>query len=197
VIEELQPLRDLRHDVLHDQFASRIQFQVAQARQELRWRAAEKVGQGERAGFSIFNSRFSIGEERQLHGAAHAIEPGAAAIRTRLAALGDVIGGFHAELAQPLRRIVLILVVGLEHPGKDASVPAARRAPAARRVERKVLRIELGKRLARLDVGPRCRKPREDGAALSQEETGALAHPKRSFKRFGRRGQRSEASGQR
>ncbi len=35
MIEELQAFFDLRHDVLHDQFAARIEVQIAQMRQEL------------------------------------------------------------------------------------------------------------------------------------------------------------------
>ena len=93
------------------------------------------------------------GGEVKLHGAADAVEAGAVAFGAGLAVVGHVLGGVDAELAQAGGGIVVVVFVGLEHPGENASVSAARRAPAARGVEREVLRVELGKGFAGLDIG--------------------------------------------
>ena len=63
------------------------------------------------------------------------------------------------------------VVIELEHPRENASVPAARRAPAAWRVEGKMFWVELGEGLAGLDVGARGGEPGKDFAAGREEET--------------------------
>src|SRR5262249_33115659 len=79
------------------------------------------------------------------------------------------------------RVAVLLVVVRLQHPRENPAVSAARRAPPARRIEREILRVELGKTLARFDVGARRREPRENLALFREQKTGSLAETKSVF----------------
>ena len=81
------------------------------------------------------------------------------------------------EKAQSRCRIVLGFLLRNQHPREHPAMAAARGTPAARRIEREVLRIELRKRFARLDVGARGRKPRENLAAFGEQKARALAEP--------------------
>src|SRR5688500_17242113 len=121
----------------------------------------------------------------QLYGAADAVEACAVAFGARVAAVREIVGGIDAEFAQPLRGVVFISRDGkCDHPWRQAAVSAAGRAPATRRLERKVLRIELGEGFAGLDVGACRGEPGKNGAAFGEKETRAFAELQRFLERF-------------
>ena len=170
VVHELQALPDLRDDVAGDEPAALVQVErLAGSPRSCDGRAGDQGGEGERR---------PPAPEVELHGAGDAVEALRRGSRGRgrpPSPRSSMSPGPEAQLAQALRVLVLALVVRLEHPGIDAPVAPAGRAPAPRRIEREVLRIELGEGFPGLDVGPRRREPGEDLARARQEEARALA----------------------
>ena len=169
MIKEAEPLRDLRHDVLHNQAAAGIEFELAQVSEQLRGRGAEQSREGERR----------LLAEVKFDGASDPVDPGAMALGARGAGVGDIFRRVDAERAEPRERIVVV-ALGLQHPGENPAVAATGGTPAARRVEREILGIELGEGLTGLDVGARGREPGQDVAAFGDEEAGAFPHLQRA-----------------
>ncbi len=178
VVEELQALLDLRHDVLRDAAAAFVEIEAAQVREQLGGRGGKQRGQRE---------RWLFAGEVEFDGADDAVEARAAAVGAGRAGLGELVAGLDAEGAQAGGGIVFVVLVGLQHPGEHATVAAAGGAPAARRVVREILRVELGEGLAGLAVGARGGKPREDFPGGREEETRALAEREGAGERGGGR----------
>src|SRR5208283_3655470 len=116
MIHELEPLPDLRDDVARDEPAPRVEVEGLQVPDKLRRRAGEERRQRERGPPPL---------EVELHGPGDPVEPLAAAVGAEVARLRRVVGAVQAQLAQPPRRLVLPVVLRLEHPRVDPAVAAA------------------------------------------------------------------------
>jgi len=166
--EETQALLDLGHDVLGDQPAAGIELEAAQGGHELLRSEVQEGGQGDR--LAAF--------QRQLHGPRDSVQTFAGTGGTELAVGGRIVGIEMAERIGDLGGHFLLLV-GLQHPVVDVPMAAAGRAPALRRIEGKLFRIEFGEGLSGLDVGARRREPAEDAIVRREEEAGAFAQLER------------------
>jgi hypothetical protein len=153
MVEELQALLDLRHDVLRDEPAAGVEFEGAQVGEQLRGRGA-RAGAGRESG--------AAAAEVEFDRAADAVEAFAVAFGA-----GEPVSATSSAESTPNSRRRAAgssssSSVGLEHPGEDAAVAAAGGTPAARRVEGEIFRVEFGKTLAGLDVGAGGGEPGED-----------------------------------
>ena len=105
MIEELEALLDLRNDVLRDELAAGVEFELAEMREELRRRACEELG--EREGRAL-----GAGAEMEFDGARGAVEAGTVALGAGRTGVGKIVGGIDAELAKARGGIVRFVVIG-------------------------------------------------------------------------------------
>ena len=173
-VEKLQAPLDLRKHVGEDEAAAAIKFQAPQPPQELARRRRQQRRQRKR--------RVPVAE-MQPHRAAHSVQALTGTIRAGFAFLGHVGGVIDPESAESRGRIVLRLLVGNQHPRENPAVAATGGTPAARGVEREILRVEFRKGFTRLPVGPVRREPGDDAPLRCKEKAGSPAELERLLQR--------------